>query len=53
MELTKKQEKLLRFYKDKSNWRPPTLKQMRVYMEVKSDQSVIDFLKSLKKKGFI
>jgi hypothetical protein len=49
--LTKKQQKFLDFYEDKRNWRPPTMKQMREFMKVKSDQSIVEYLAVLKKKG--
>jgi len=48
--LTNKQQKLLDFIQDKNNWRPPTYKQMREFMEVKSNQTIIDQLKSIGKK---
>ncbi len=51
--LTKKQKKVLAFYQDKVNWRPPTLRAIREHMKLASDQSVLDYLATLKKKGYL
>ena len=53
MVLTEKQKKLLAFYNNKKNWRRPTLKQMREFMGVTSDQTIIEHLAAIKRKGFL
>ena len=50
--LTSKQAKLLLFINNRKNWRPPTYDTMCEYMQVKSHQSIADYLRAIKKKGY-
>jgi SOS-response transcriptional repressor LexA len=48
--LTKRQGELFNFYQNKKNWRPPTIRTMKNYMKVNSNQTILDMLKILKRK---
>ncbi len=53
--LTSKQEKLLKFI-EKYQWEngsSPTLREMREYFDVSSDNSILKHLKALEEKGYI
>jgi repressor LexA len=55
MNLTPKQEKVFRFIEkyQLANGKSPTIKEMREYLKVSSDNSVLKHLVALEKKGFI
>ncbi|OGC82541.1 MAG: repressor LexA [Candidatus Abawacabacteria bacterium RBG_16_42_10] len=55
MSLTSRQQELLDFIHDyqMSNGSSPTLKEMRVFLKVNSDNSVLKHLKALEKKGVL
>ena len=50
--LTARQMDLWKFINCKVNWRPPSYRSMREYMNVKSNQAIIDMLNVIKKKGY-
>ena len=51
-ELTKRQKELYSFIKNVKNWRPPTFEMMRNFLGVRSNQTIIDHLSAIKRKGF-
>lgn len=51
-ELTTRQNELYEFIWDKSNWRPPCLRQMREFLHYSSDGGVYGMMKQILKKGW-
>jgi SOS-response transcriptional repressor LexA len=50
--LTDKQQEFYNFVWDKKNWRPPTWKSIKKYMNFKSNQSVKEYKQIINKKGY-
>jgi len=51
IENRKSQNEFYAFLCDKKNWRPPSYSQMRAFLGVKSNQTIIERIARLKKSG--
>lgn len=50
--LTDRQKEVYNFMWSIEKWNPPTFKQMRNHLGVKSNQTVADLIKNIKRKGY-